>query len=329
MLLALLTALGLASPVHVQASLLQLRQAPDAEAAPVAWLRIGTAVDVVDEEGEWVQVHVTDRPDAFPVSGWVRGRFLDVDAPTPEGLERDALLARQVEDRATLRDRRMALLGGEVDRAEPVHVAVCEGERVELLGVVEPDGSFSDRSQWTPSRSQLLDLSALHWTETVPGGEPAPISGSPFVRPFVTERWNEQDPSPFAPGTCDGICETAAHVILGPCEQAGTLYTSQPVASGSLGSEVVSETVHQPYGDYQRLTWTLRSDGWSASVDLGETELGDTTPQTRQTHHVVLPGGRVLAVGEIRRATVRGWSLLLADEGGFQEQALYLEGWGC
>lgn len=333
MLLFVLCVLGFAEPVYVQASLLNLRQAPDPDAAIEAWVRIGTALEIDAEHGDWVHVSLSDRPVEHPVTGWVLGRFLDVHRPT-----RDSLATLDPQER---RDRLAALTGHVDDIVERTHLAVCDGRRVDYLGYFDAAGDFIERTEWDAPEQELMDLSAQHWTAIEPDGRARAIQGSPFVRPFGTERWNERDPSAFAPGTCEGVCEGPRHVVLGPCDRAGTAYTSRRasgVAPDPVRKEIRESMRERAEGLQPDLSlrdgfsegvsshaWILSGWAYEARVPLGATD-GPATPMRT---FLDLPGIGLVGVAAQRRETVRGWVLVLLDQDGFETRSLYVEGWGC
>ena len=347
----LLSSLGLAGPTHVEASRLNLREAPSADAAVEGLLRIGTRVEVLEKRGKWVRISLVDRPAEHPVTGWVQRAFLSSRAPTLASVGRMAP--------SDARRERLAALSGAGDPSdERTHLAVCDGVRVEYLGFFDASRSFEDRAAWTPSAQELVDLSAHHWTAVDPSGASAVVEGSPFVRPFVTERWNENDPSPYAPGSCDGICDGASHVILGPCETVGQVFASRsargvgpgPVDSTRSGfflrgvdgeSEDIAARgtwlegvvkivdAHEGWTSHESI-WVMKSGSVAVSMQLTEAESGDeSTPPPVIRTFLEIAGLGTVGLAELHGPTVRGWALARLDEASAQTWALYMEGWGC
>ncbi len=246
-------ALAQSAPVFVQADLLNLRQAPHAGATVSGVLRIGTTVDILDEDGSWLEVSVSARPDDHPIVGWVDGDFLDPVAPRGHELlararqasaagdhdealrwiTRARALAPDSPELQRQTDRILAATGIEqadatLDAPSEVLVAACEVDRVELLGSIDAEGRFTQHDGDPDFEvGQLSTHHWLRWQAGRSGGEP--IVGSPFVRPFHTEAYNERGRSAYEAGTCMDICEETSLPILGPCETDGAIYTSSPL----------------------------------------------------------------------------------------------------
>ncbi|MCB9689154.1 MAG: SH3 domain-containing protein [Alphaproteobacteria bacterium] len=276
-----------AAPLYVQASTLALRDGSRAEAAVVGWLRVNTAVEVLEEKDDRVRVRVGGRPEGHPVEGWVLGSYLDPQRLTVARAQDEGSRAGTAGDQdgaqawaerwlaldptsrhAAAAVRTLAEARG--DRAtfarladETVRIAACDGQRVELIASMAADGSITDAHTWDGRRSTLVQLSGEPWVE-IRGGQPVPVEGSPFVRPFATDAWNEHDASPWTPGTCEGICEDQKKIVLGPCEVAGTLYvTGTPRAAGIQPGATPSPTA-------STVTGFVGGDAtWSADVQIG------------------------------------------------------------
>ena len=327
MLVFLLVALGFAEPVYVQASLLNLRAEPEPESRIEAWVRIGTSVEVDDESGDWVHVSLTNRPDEHPVSGWVLGRYLDVDRPTRASIGK-------IDDPGE-RASRLAAFTGEVDDiVERTHLAMCDGRRAEYLGFFDTQGAFVDRAEWEAPRQELMDLSAVHWTMVDPTGSTRAIQGSPFVKPFQTDRWNEEGANPFAPGSCTGICDGPTHTILGPCDREGTLFVSR--AARGIESRPMDADVRRSLGSVDPLAsrrgpfveawsehaWIVKNGRYEARIAVSH----DASPIRTFAH---VPGIGWLGVASMYRETVRGWILVNLSDRAFETWTIYSEGWGC
>ena len=121
---------------------------------------------------------------------------------------------------------------------EPVHMAACDGQRVEYLGSFEEDWDFVAgwRAQIAGPREPveaadivrfLEPLTGRPWTAFGPdGGRPEPVQGGSFARPFIVPVWNEVYRT-----TGDEIADRGAEstLVLGTCSQAGEVYLSRPM----------------------------------------------------------------------------------------------------
>lgn len=200
----------------------------------IGWLHVDTAVEVLEESDDRVRVRVGGRPEDHPVEGWLMGKYLDprkltvaraqeeqsrafaagdVDAAQAWAERWSALdpTSRQAADVRALAETRgdWATLARLAE--ETVRIAACDGQRAELIASVAADGHVTDAHTFDGRRSSLVQLSQEPWVE-IRGGRPVPVEGSP--------------------GTCDGICQDARKIVLGPCEVAGTLFvTRAPLAA--------------------------------------------------------------------------------------------------
>lgn len=226
--------------LYVQATLLALHVNEQPDSGVTNWVRINTPVEVLAEQGDMLQVRLMDRPDEHPVTGWVVGEYLDTETVTirmTHDGHRQALAAGDEELAATWNDRMLAIdptrapsrVAYGTELPTQADIAVCEEDRVQLLGALDADG-FHPGVQYT-GRRQLRELSAQHWLR-VDETSLTPIEGSPFVAPFATGTWNEEGRSAYVSGTCEGICDEEGDykVVLGPCEDPGALYVSAPIA---------------------------------------------------------------------------------------------------
>ena len=256
---AVLLGLAQASEVHwVQADVLRLRTAPDAEVH--AGLRIGTHVRVLEERGDWARVVVAGRPAEARLEGWVARAFLSDQAPRSDVLRHLAEDEADTATMATLLRRAVALDGGThehwarlaevLDDLDPaaatearrwgapddrVHLAACQGGRAVLLGALEGDDFVAlDLSDEDTHARALADVAPLAtrtwWTRRVPTAPPV-VRGSPFATPFLAPRHSEQGGTDFSAGE-DTMGAGTWILALGPCpypSQDGQLLATAPL----------------------------------------------------------------------------------------------------
>lgn len=227
----------------VQADVLNLRVAPESGSLILARARIGTGVEVMEERGGWKRVRLVGRPADYPVEGWVSGDYL--------GSKLDAAAYRELSIRAEDPNKACAYLERAlvVDGADPTHwdevaecrgrgsnvegaaeararasgdvtmwIGVCDGNRVELVGRVDPGGEARGVEGAT-----LDDLAIASWYT----GD-RPVLGTPFATPFLTNNWNEQEPSAWRPNPETEMGDHA--VVLGPCTARGVVYSTLPLS---------------------------------------------------------------------------------------------------
>ena len=227
----------------VQADVLNLRLDPRMESPALAQARIGTGVEVVESQGSWRRVRLLGRPSDHPVEGWVEGSFLGgrVDA---RDLWRQVEEATEADLAVTLAERALALDGSDSSRWDelaelrqhvgdlagaaasraraagdvPMWVGVCDGERVELVGRLEPGGELGLKVAAAP----LDELASASWFT----GD-RPMVGTPFATPFLTHAWNQTEPNPWSPSP---TAEGDPVVVLGPCSSPGLVYSTLPIS---------------------------------------------------------------------------------------------------
>ncbi len=318
--------------LYVQASLLALHATELPESRVDAWLRINTPVEVLAEDGDMVRVRLLDRPEEHQVTGWVQGSYLDTELLTVRETWDGVVQARRTRDpesEAMWLERTLAVDPSySPARTEPLPeeawLAVCEGNaqgaRVELMGRISEEGFTPDVP--LKGRQQLVDLSAQHWVRVAPQ-KPEPIQGSPFVAPFGTEPWNESGWSAYEPGTCEGICEDYAKVVLGPCEDPGAFYVSQPIVKGR-GSSVPSRA----WVEEGRAWVSIELDGMELRSSVAWSEPGAPPPAE--------PELRWLYVGEARYALVAqgganwgGYRVFRVERDKVETDSVQLWGSGC
>jgi hypothetical protein len=229
----------------VIADAVRLRDAATPDALEVARLRIGTEVVVTGRDGDRVRVRMVDRPEDWPIEGWMPERLVG-GPPSVEALVA-AADAASTADRVVLLERAVALdpqredvwrsLDGAYDAAgitvgrrtrpgdEGGWVGVCRRGRTELVARVDADGVVAPAAGWEVDpdalRAEISRVAAGPWF-VAPTGAPEVVMGTPFPAPFLTAAWND-DPSPWAPQPDP---ETDANVIvLGPCVADGPVAT--------------------------------------------------------------------------------------------------------
>jgi hypothetical protein len=186
----------------------------------------------------------------------------------------------------------------------------------------------------TPEPTQF---SAVHWMRLVPGQSSLePIQGSPFVRPFRTLQWNEAHANPYTPGTCEGVCDGSQVVVLGPCDQDGTVFVSQPVTPGAARthSPTYSPTAWLQVrrsasmeGHYARQVVTVAQPGMESRIGTGYTE-GSPSLDPGVWFGV---GDAWIGVVPLVDETTLGWTVVRVqvDPGGIESWAVRLQGMGC
>ncbi len=123
------------------------------------------------------------------------------------------------------------------ETAAPVHLAACDGQRVEYLGSFEQGWNFV--AGWRAQIAQPRDpvdatdidrflepLTGQRWTAYGAGGEsPRSVEGE-FERPFIVPVWNEEYRT-----TGDEVEDRGAEstLVLGTCSEAGEVYLSRPL----------------------------------------------------------------------------------------------------
>lgn len=242
MLPLLLTALVTAAPQHVQATLAELRAEPLtlAGASRAGW----NAFEVGDEAAAAL---------------WAERQLV---------LEGEAPLADPVSPyREAGRVHELREIPG------PVHLAACDGQRVEYLGSFDDGWDFVGgwRAQIAGPRDPvetddierfLEPLTGHPWTAYGPEGDrPRQVGGDSFARPFIVPAWNEEYRT-----SGDEIADRGAEstLVLGTCSQAGEVYFSQLLDR--------ARPSRPGTGEIERLTASLapRREGFEVSaVDTG------------------------------------------------------------
>jgi len=233
----------------VQASLLAMHINAQPDSKIGHWVHINTPVEILSVQKQMIEVRLVDRPDEHPVTGWVDRDYLS-ETPITFQIAQSQLSAAQMRGdvhESTIWNERLVALNpthagswaglGDLPPTT-AQVAICEGERAHLLGTLSDDG-FQPGGHWDGTQEQLEMLSTHRWLRVGKSGL-TPVSHSPFVSPFATPTWNERGYSAYASGTCDGICDEQLSVVLGPCDNPGSLYVSAPIA---IPTDPVSDRV--------------------------------------------------------------------------------------
>ena len=309
--------------LYVQASLLALHVNEQPDSATSHWVRINTPVEVLDERGDMLQVRLLDRPEEHPVTGWVVGEYLDTEVVTLR-VAHDNVFQHRAGDDELLEmwsSRRDALSNQWNREPEPVaHVGYCETDRVMYLGTLSEAEGFTPATSGTPLRG----LSTHHWMRV---GE-EPVVGSPFVQPFRTGTWNEEGRSAFAPGSCDGICDSEEEykTVLGPCEDDGAFYVSSHVVTSPRTPPQDRVEIVENVG-----TWIGGAGGMEIRIQTTyQNRYGDGDPPVMPTRTWLDVGDRrflFLPTDGKTWAGMRVYELL--DDGMIQEDEVGLYGRGC
>ena len=210
------------SAVIVNASLLALRVTP---AGPIShWLRINTAVELLEESGEHCRVQLAE-PSA---EGWVDCTYLGAEPISPQQAARRFRAAAQAGDARTeqiWRARFAAMVVAEAPRE--AELAVCEEGAVVYLGRLV-GGSFVAQHIPTGDAAQLVALSGHHWGRCDPAGFSL-LEGSPFAAPSLQAFLRAERTQ--APTTCTESSCVSYRITLGACAEEGAVYSTGPICS--------------------------------------------------------------------------------------------------
>ncbi len=267
-LFLILSALASAStPATIHADVARVRSAPTTGAEIEARLRINTPVTVLEEKDGWSRIRMTDRPESYPIEGWVASSLLGEGTLTTTDVSRAAEASETDKDRAKWEGRAAAIAGE--PRGHHVYVAVCRAienaartepskSRAELVGRWSAGDGFEDMTSsgtWSEAPDELQPVAAWvgslpwrsvgenrhlsHW-ETVETG--LVMSGTPFPAPFLTELWNEDAGSAYKPGGSEmGGGEYI--VVLGPCNNPGDVLATAPLTGVDPAAVGMSDAI--------------------------------------------------------------------------------------
>jgi hypothetical protein len=246
--------------------------------------------------------------------------------------------------------------------ASGVHVGVCREKedalyprgataRIELLVEVENGVAHEVDVGHVGSPSRVVAaLSRTRWFALDEDGVAA-IAG-PFADARVVYSWNETDDGDTEP---PGIGDDSAKLVLGACDQPGTLYATEALAmprrddssgdatwSRSAETASYSPEIRDSYpadmlrempASWELHVFTLRHPMLEKPVHIGGVR-GDTSVNVTLARVVVLPGGHLLAVVITNASSIESSEAVEADvlvlrEDGVSRVPISLQGWGC
>lgn len=273
-MLLLLFALDALPTQYVHGDVVRVRDFPAESAGITARLRINTPVSVLSRQGDWARVRMDQGLFvADPVVGYVHGSLLG-EAP---------LEAQQLRAAAEAGDRSAAtrLEALEPTRRSSVELAVCQRldqgpNRALHLGRWTPGEPLGEQDWLSESQRTPGPLGAMGWQllDAVEGPA-APISGTPFPRPYLSYVYNEGPstalrPSPQIPAIGGDEKDL---VVLGPCPgEEGDWLVSGPLEPTALVQDPArTERMLHNASEVRlgEITWAGHLDGSGSLVGTG------------------------------------------------------------
>lgn len=238
----------LAAPACVSADIGNVRVLPADGEVMAGRLRIGTPVNATETRGDWVRV------EAGALRGWMKATLLEPVCPTVAALVEKSRTAKDVTEKVRWADRALTLdpfspaaldaaaeayakakIGGVKALAlkemlqgkTAVFLASCLDGDVILVAQQKPSGleALLTSTDMLPPASELAKIlpafAGAQWFSLSPDGTGSRLGGTPFPAASIVT-------------SADGL----AHVKLGGCTDAGTLYATRAIEAA--GAEALA-----------------------------------------------------------------------------------------